>query len=204
MVPQKQDAKTLLEASMCHLLETKTIEQITVREIASNCGLTTRAFYNHFLDKHDLVSYIYLKHMKPYIRGNLNEWSDRRSDLFMSRPMFFRNTIYYSGQNNLTDTIIKLDREKYIMHVRREVDESQFLWQLVSQGIDYMIYGNIGLLKESYKGNAAISEEQYKANYKSTWELMRIWAPQVVQENMTMYPNRELSNDMIQMMRRIS
>ena len=41
------------------VLKTKPFEKITVADITSKCGISRQTFYNHFLDKFDLVNWIY-------------------------------------------------------------------------------------------------------------------------------------------------
>lgn len=197
---QRRSSRELIKTSLYELLQGKSIEQITVREIVKNCGVTTRAFYNNFIDKHDAVSQIYLSEMKPYLQNSLAEWCERRSELLMDSPGFFRNCICYSGQNSLLEVIQRVDQEKYMMHIRLELDSEPALLRLVQQGITYFIHGNIGLLKESYDNNIIIREEEYICRYQNTWQLMSIWVPQIVRDNLCEEPVRKPSKELVRMM----
>ena len=44
----RQTTKELLAASLQELAQNKSIDKITIREIAQNCQLTSTTFYNHF------------------------------------------------------------------------------------------------------------------------------------------------------------
>lgn len=47
---QKRTARELLLTAVTELLETQDIEQISVKDIAAHCGVSTRTFYNCFID----------------------------------------------------------------------------------------------------------------------------------------------------------
>ena len=79
---QRLVGKELIETTILELLEEKSIEQISVAEIAENSGISTRAFYNHFCDKHEAVGAISLRYMKPFVDCPLDEWYTHMSDFF--------------------------------------------------------------------------------------------------------------------------
>ena len=62
-----------------------------------------------------------------------------------------RHTLSYTGDNNLADAILAVEREKYKCHIRQELYDDPEAMELIMSGINYMIYGNIGLLKENYR-----------------------------------------------------
>mgnify|MGYP000563771282 CR=1 FL=1 len=55
----KTDAKTILADSIKELLKERSFLNIGVQDIVKNCDVSRTAFYNHFKDKYDLVSWIY-------------------------------------------------------------------------------------------------------------------------------------------------
>lgn len=42
--------------SVRELAAQRSLDKITVKEIAQNCGVTSATFYNHFRDKYDLIA----------------------------------------------------------------------------------------------------------------------------------------------------
>ena len=57
----RKTAKELLAASFRELAEKKSIDKITVGEIARNCGYSPATFYRNFKDKYDLIAWDYAK-----------------------------------------------------------------------------------------------------------------------------------------------
>ena len=55
----KATTKELIARSLVRLAATKSLDKITIQEIAADCGLTKTTFYNHFRDKYDLIVWAY-------------------------------------------------------------------------------------------------------------------------------------------------
>ena len=53
------NAKHDLAEALCQLLETKTLEKITVKDIVARCGVNRQTFYYHFHDVYDLMRWIF-------------------------------------------------------------------------------------------------------------------------------------------------
>ena len=56
---KRMTVKEILAESLHEMAEKKTIDKITVREIASNCDYSVATFYRHFKDKYDLAFWDY-------------------------------------------------------------------------------------------------------------------------------------------------
>lgn len=62
--------KALLADSLIAMLEKKTLEKITVKDLVEDCGLTRQTFYNHFYNIYALVEWIYLRETEKALAGN--------------------------------------------------------------------------------------------------------------------------------------
>ena len=51
------NAKHDLAEALCQLLETKTLEKITVKDIVARCGVNRQTFYYHFLDILEVIEW---------------------------------------------------------------------------------------------------------------------------------------------------
>ena len=52
---KRKTARDIFVESFHALAQTRSIDRITVREIAENCGYSTATFDRHFMDKYDLI-----------------------------------------------------------------------------------------------------------------------------------------------------
>ena len=56
-----EKTKYRLARSMKECLESTSVDNITVKQITENCGLTRQTFYRNFLDKFDLINWYFDK-----------------------------------------------------------------------------------------------------------------------------------------------
>ena len=71
------NAKHDLAEALCQLLETKTLEKITVKDIVARCGVNRQTFYYHFHDVYDLMRWIFDREaaaLAQSIRSNGSDW----------------------------------------------------------------------------------------------------------------------------------
>ncbi len=182
----------LIEKSIIELLKTETIDEITVTQIARNCGITTRTFYNHFRDKNEVVSTIYTKEMRKYMRCSIPEWYVHMADFLTSMSAFFEHSLCYAGQNSLSDAIIALEWEKLMQHIKPEVRENEKELRKTILAIEYMLYGNLGSLLDCYVSKETNYQEKYLLSvYNNTWEWLVENIPPMILTNLDM----ELSDD---------
>ena len=58
------DIKKILVNGMLELCQTINLETLTIQQLLDHTGVSRQTFYNHFLDKNDLIHYIY--NYNPY------------------------------------------------------------------------------------------------------------------------------------------
>ncbi len=68
------------------------VEEITVRQITENCGVTSQTFYRNFLDKYDLINWYFDK----LLTNPLNIW-DREKPFMMQSG---KEIYLYSGRKD--------------------------------------------------------------------------------------------------------
>lgn len=110
------DVKHMLASSLIELCETKNLDLITIKDLLNDTGISRQTFYNHFLDKNDLIQYIYLN----YIISDFDNKS-MNIDFYTSLVKAFENMKKYKkfmqqacqieGQNCLKDYIFQHCKE---------------------------------------------------------------------------------------------
>lgn len=109
---KKNDTKKHLLSAVEILMNKKTIERISVNEIAATSSLTRQTFYIHFIDKYDAVNSIYLDDFKDGIaRFASGELSCEGTMIHILSIMkrkkdFYSNAFKSRGQNSLMDFMI--------------------------------------------------------------------------------------------------
>lgn len=73
----KQNAKDAIIDSFKLLLNKKSIDKITVKEICEHCNVNRQTFYNHFTDIMDIYKFIFYKEISSEIAQNrtFETWS---------------------------------------------------------------------------------------------------------------------------------
>ena len=99
-----------LAASLKKLLEKKTLEKITVKDITDDCGVNRQTFYYHFHDVYDLVEWI-LKDEFADLTEHLNadNWQERMHGVMLRMiedKSFIMNT-YYSLTRRQLDQFLQ-------------------------------------------------------------------------------------------------
>jgi probable dihydroxyacetone kinase regulator len=73
----KQNAKAVIIDSFKQLLNKKSIDKITVKEICEHCDVNRQTFYNHFTDIMDIFKFIFFEELSIEIAQNrtFETWS---------------------------------------------------------------------------------------------------------------------------------
>lgn len=129
------DYKEIIALGLLELNKTKSLSKITVKEIINHCCISKQTFYNHFLDKFDLIIFIY----EHYI---ISDFSNPKSELNFYHSMvhvyeniekygkFMKEAILMEGQNNLKDYIYQ-HCEQYDLAYHQHLYGKQMPEQLV-------------------------------------------------------------------------
>lgn len=102
----KVDTKRILVDAFCDLLEKKSLEDISVQNIVDECGASRTTFYNHFLDKYDLMLWIYKEDMKSIWENFSENWDETNLEVlnyFKKKKTFYLNISQYAGQNSIQE-----------------------------------------------------------------------------------------------------
>lgn len=80
------------------------LEAVSVSKLMKNVGMRRQTFYDYFLDKYDLVAWIFRQEASELIQDNIDytRWYHIIGNLithFESNKLFYQNVLNYSGQN---------------------------------------------------------------------------------------------------------
>lgn len=72
----RQTTKEALAETLAALLEKRSIDKITVKDIVAECGVNRQTFYYHFRDIYDLMEWALASSIDKYAGQNLSEDMD--------------------------------------------------------------------------------------------------------------------------------
>lgn len=155
-----------LAASLKKLLEKKTLDKITVRDITDDCGVNRQTFYYHFHDVYDLVEWIFTEEAKKFMNECVEDknWKDSIEtlmDRLLEDKAFIMNTFYSVNRRQLEKFMQNLAKPA-IEDIAKEFSEGK---HIEAEDLDFVVnvftFGLVGLITEwisdgmsrEYKGN---------------------------------------------------
>lgn len=122
------DVESIVIDALLSLVEDENVplERVTVKRILERSGVSRQTFYNHFLDKNDLICRVYERRMVRAFNGAMKGFAYRDQlaealRLMHSHGEFLLQACKMDGQNNLADHM--LERAK-----RFDLEWHQHLW----------------------------------------------------------------------------
>ena len=110
------NVKNIIASALLELCETKSLEALTVKQILEKSGVSRQTFYNHFIDKNDLIQYVYKEKIIPdFHDNNMNiRFYDSLVIAFENMKKyhhFMKQACLMEGQNCLKDYIFNHCKE---------------------------------------------------------------------------------------------
>ncbi len=97
--------KQAIVSSFKKLASQNNISDITIKDIMDDCGLKRQTFYNHFVDKYDLIKWIYLNEVIQKLEKT-NSWIDKYRCIFE----------YFLNNKNVILNIYNCEAQNYLIH----------------------------------------------------------------------------------------
>ena len=130
------------------VLKVKPFEKIIVSDITSKCGISRQTFYNHFLDKYDLINWYFdkllLKSFEHMGEGTtVYDGLVKKFEYLKEEHLFFAAAFRSDDQNSLKEHDFELILEFYSNLIfqktgRRPDAETSFLLEMYCRGSIYM------------------------------------------------------------------
>ena len=110
------NVKNIIVSALLELCEIKSLEALTVKQILEKSGVSRQTFYNHFIDKNDLIQYVYKEKIIPDFHDNNMNISFYDSLVIAFENMkkyhhFMKQACLMEGQNCLKDYIFNHCKE---------------------------------------------------------------------------------------------
>lgn len=99
--------KKALANALKELMKEKTFEKISISDICERCQMNRKSFYYHFIDKYDLVNWIFDTEFIATVQKTLHEESWEVimsvSELLYNNRDFYKKALKIQGQNSFSD-----------------------------------------------------------------------------------------------------
>ena len=116
-MPETNRTKRAIAGAFKDLLKEVPFSKITVAEICKRSGISRKSFYYHFIDKYDLVNWIFDREC-PDAVFDIKEHTDLErlealSRFFYENRDYYRAVFQYRGQNSLVEHMEELGMELF-------------------------------------------------------------------------------------------
>lgn len=99
--------KQALARALKELMQEKSFEKISISDICTRCDMNRKSFYYHFIDKYDLVNWIFDTEFITMIQSVMHEdsWTVIYSicNLLYDNRVFYKKALQIQGQNSFQE-----------------------------------------------------------------------------------------------------
>ena len=143
-----EKTKYRLARAMKECMKSTLVENITVKQITEECGLTRQTFYRNFLDKYDLINWYFdklvLKSFEQIgVSHTIRESLTQKLEFIQEEKAFFTEAFRSDDRNSVKEHDFELILQFYKDLIARRTsrplgEELQFLLEMYCQGSVYM------------------------------------------------------------------
>lgn len=108
------DVESIVMDALLELVEEEGVplERVTIKRLLERSGVSRQTFYNHFLDKNDLICQVYERYMVGAFNGTPTGFAyrdelERALARMREHGVFMRQAVRMDGQNNLTEHVME-------------------------------------------------------------------------------------------------
>jgi hypothetical protein len=145
----RDKTKKKIASSMVELVEKKPIDKITITDITVNCDMTRQVFYRYFVDKYDLINWMYEEDCGSIIytgeeNFSLKSWIEYIIDILEDKKSFYVHAIQDDSSKTFENLILDKTRFylKKIIEYKTAAEltkQLEFLIEMTARGLVEMI-----------------------------------------------------------------
>lgn len=102
---KKLSVQEILTSTIKELMDDRSIDEITVKDILRESGIGRSTFYKYFCDKQELIEYIFQQELAAPFFWDFSKDLQEREELFLQYLLenrrFYLNALKSTGQNSL-------------------------------------------------------------------------------------------------------
>ena len=158
------DVKEMLAEALIELSKHKSIEKITVTDIVCECNTSRRTFYNHFVDKYDLISWIYTNRVEAILScfTVTDSWQQCMTNTyhaFLKNAVFFSTVIDQEGQNSFYQQF-SVHTYNYMKGIIASHLHSQQIPEDIEYALTAHVYGQVNCAAKWIREGFLIAPDQ--------------------------------------------
>ncbi len=145
--------KVALADSLKKLLQIKSLDKITIKDVVENCGVNRQTFYYHFHDIYDLLKWLFIKDAEDIIGNKKTYTTWQQGFLQVFKYIDSDKTIVMNVYNSIAREHLENYLYSIVFNLLNGVVEEKALGINISKEnkkfvIDFYKYAFVGLLLE--------------------------------------------------------
>lgn len=171
---KRKTTREILAESFRELAESRSIDKITVKDIADNCGYSSATFYRQFKDKYDLIAWEYAQRASEIMeRIGRDDYTWKRTLLdgavyFQKEREYLSNLLLHTGgQESFLRYMTEINCEELTKYVRKAVGRKE-LGTETELYIRVYCMGTVCLSCEWILGSVDITPEELAEIYENS------------------------------------
>ena len=155
--------KKIIAASLKRLMETESFHKISVGDIMRDCDMRRQTFYYHFIDKYELLGWIYKEETKENIEDFLDyeRWEnifDLLIEYFYENQRFYRRAFQVTEQNSFNHYLFEHTKNLYMKIIDELPGGGQGLTASSKIAIaSFYSHGFVGTIKDWIENHCAMA-----------------------------------------------
>ncbi len=144
--------KKVIAYSFKDLMKTKDFQKISIKEIMSHADYRRQTFYDHFVDKYELLEWIYDQEITEIIEHFISyeHWTKiipRMLHYFKKNHLFYQKALLIP-ENSSFDTCFSNHIQLFIKSILTETTPDMYSVEQLEKNTLFYAYGFTGIIKE--------------------------------------------------------
>ena len=146
---KKLSMQDILAQTIKELLEDHSPDQITVRDILEASGISRPTFYKYFIDKQDLIGYVFRKELcEPFFLDYSKALVDREVPFLKylrKHQNFYLHALELTGQNSFYEMWLSLATDSLVGFYKSNPDYSNVDEKKIHFAAKYLAYAWVNM-----------------------------------------------------------
>jgi len=171
--------KHLLANALRELMETSSIDKISIEDITSRAGFRRQTFYYHFQDVNSLLVWTFTEDFTRHLskKNEIKEWSDIIPIIleYLEENRDFCLSAYQSIGSNAIKELIEVEITKVVYNIiEKEMNGISFSEKGIEFIIKFSAGGVANIVEEWLKGTLILSKEDIVEQTQKIADIVRV------------------------------
>ena len=162
----KNATKNIFVSEFKKMLKEMPVEKVRIGELCKRCGADRRTFYYHFMDKYDLVAWVFMQDYSDALSAEQGLYT-LQHNINILRKMYDDRAFYRAVYTDNSQNAIRHYLYQYFYDLGTEVMKKHFELETLPPEKDYAVrshaYSCIGITMDWLQGEVLYSPEEFAA-----------------------------------------